>query len=116
MSEFFPKKAEISNISNAQHAVVTFTEDHSFLDNEIVSFRVSKAYGMVEMNNQHAKVLSHADDTITVEIDSNNYTPFSIPGDLTGSTPPFCVPSSSGVDLSQYSPTMILEDAFDNRP
>lgn len=107
---------EVSNITNALNAVVTTTEDHDFVDNEIVSLRVSKAYGMVEINQKTGKVLSHTDDTITLDIDSNNYTAFAIPGDLTGTTPPCCVPSSSGVDLSQYSPTMILEDAFDNRP
>jgi hypothetical protein len=68
------------------------------------------------MNQKAGKVLSHTNDSITVDIDSNNFTAFAIPGDLTGTTPPCCVPSSSGVDLSLYSPTMILEDAFDNRP
>lgn len=107
---------EISNITNAQKAVVTFTDDHDFVDNEIVSLRVSRPYGMVEINQQSGKVLDHDDTTVTLDIDTNNYTAFSIPGDLTGTTPPCCVPSSSGVDLSLYAPTMILEDAFDNRP
>lgn len=116
MSEFYPRMREISDITRAQYAEVTTEEDHDFVDNEIVSFRVSRAYGMVEMNNLQSKVRSHTDDTITVDIDSSNFTAFSIPGDLAGTTPPCVVPSSSGVDLSAYSPTMILEDAFDNRP
>lgn len=106
----------ISGITNALHAVVTCTEQHDFIDNEIVSFRVSRAYGMVEMNNKQAKVLSHDSTTITVDIDSTNFTPFSIPGDLTGTTTPCVVPSSSGVDLSSPIPRTVIEDAFDNRP
>ena len=107
---------EVSNITQAQNAVVTFTDDHDFVNNEIVSLRVSRPYGMVEINQRAGKVMSHTDDTVTLDIDSSNFTAFSIPADLTGTTPPCCVPSSSGVDLGLYSPTMILEDAFDNRP
>lgn len=116
MSQFYPRVRLVEDITNAQHAVVTCTEDHDFIDNEIVSLRVSKDYGMNEINNKHAKVLSYTSDTVTLDIDSTNFTAFSIPGDLTGTTPPCIVPSSSGVDLTEYSPTMILEDAFDNRP
>lgn len=116
MSQFYPRMRLVEDISNAQYAVVTCTEDHDFIDNEIVSLRVSRPYGMVEINNQHAKVLSHTSDTITINVDSSNFTAFAIPGDLTGTTTPCVVPSSSGVDLNAYNPTMILEDAFDNRP
>ena len=116
MSQFFPLMREISNITQAQIAVVTTTEDHFFVPNELVSFRVTPAYGMFEMNNLRGKVISVTSDTLTVDIDSSNFTAFSNPGDLTGTTPPCVVPSSSGVDLNTYSPTMILEDAFDNRP
>lgn len=116
MSQFFPRVREISAITNAQYAVVTFTDDHDFVNHEIVSLRVSRPYGMVEINQKAAKVISTTSDTITVDIDSTNYTAFAIPGDLAGTTPPCCVPSSSGVDLTLPVPTMILEDAFDNRP
>ena len=116
MSQFYPRMREISDITRAPTAVVTFTDDHDFSDSEVVSLRVSRPYGMVEMNQKSSKVMSHTSDSVTLDIDSSNFTAFSIPGDLTGTTPPCCVPSSSGVDLSLYSPTMILEDAFDNRP
>lgn len=116
MSQFYPRMREIEDISNSQYAVVTFTDDHDFVNNEIISLRCSRAYGMVEMNNRRAKVISHTDDTVTIDVDSQNFTAFSIPGDLTGTTPPCAVPSASGVDFSEYVPTMILEDAFDHRP
>lgn len=115
-STFTPKIALISDISNAQNAVITFTDDHTFVDNEIISLRVTKSYGMVEANEKHVKVLSHDATTVTVDMDSLNYTAFSIPGDLSGTTPPCAVPATSGIDFSLYAPTMILDDAFDNRP
>jgi len=116
VSEFYPKLAFIEGITNALQAVVTFTEDCDFIDNEIISLRVSRPYGMVEMNNRQVKVLSHTSDTVTIDVDSTNFTPFSIPGDLHGTTTPCAVPSASGVDLSSPVPRTILEDAFDNLP
>lgn len=110
----YPAFRYITDISNAQNAVITTSEDHDFTDGEIVSFRVTSPYGMDEMNDQQAKVLSHTDDTITVDIDSMNYTAFIYPvAGLT--TPPVVVPSSSGVISRQFNSEMNLEDAFDNR-
>jgi hypothetical protein len=116
MSEFFPQLALITDISNAQNAVVTFSEDHSFLIDEIISFRVSRSYGMVQINNQQAKILSVSDDTATVDIDSSNFTSFSVPGSLLRTTPPCAVPVGSGISSTAGLPRTILEDAFDNRP
>lgn len=107
---------EISDITRAQNAVVTTTEDHNFVVNELVSFRITLPYGMFEMNNHRSKIVSVTSNTLTVDMDSSNFTAFSIPVDLGGTTPPCVVPSSSGVDLRLHNPTMILEDAFDNRP
>ena len=111
---FFPRFRYISDISNDQFAVVTFTDSHDFLVNEIVSFRVSKPYGMVEINEKIAKVLEVEDFTITIDIDTNLFTPFIYP--VSGqNTPPVCVPVSSGVDNSNpYFVFNILDDAFDN--
>lgn len=116
MSQFYPKLAYIQDISREKEAVVTFTANCDFIDNEIISLRVSRAYGMVEMNNLQVKVLSHTSDSVTIDVDSTNFTPFSIPVDLTGTTPPCAVPSASGVDLASPLPRTILEDAFDNIP
>jgi hypothetical protein len=116
MSEYVPRLALIEDISREQYAVVTFTADHTFVLNEIISFRVSQDYGMKEINEKHAKVLGLTSDTVTVDIDSTNYTPFVVPGVLRGTTPPCAVPSTSGVNLNLVVPEMILNDCFDNRP
>lgn len=116
MSTYIPALALISGITNAANAVVTFSAPHTFVNAELISFRVTKAYGMVEMNNQRAQVLSTSTNAVTVNIDSTNYTPFTTPGSLKGTTPPCAVPSSSGVDRTPVVPIMILNDAFDNEP
>ncbi len=116
-NNFYPSLAYIEDITNAQQAIVTFTEDHEFTPGEIVSFRVGQAFGMSEINNVHARVLSVTSDTITVEVDTSTWTPFSLAELNEPSTsPPCCVPSSSGVVPLQETPYVNLEDAFDNRP
>lgn len=113
--QFYPSWKYITDISNAQYATVTMDENHDFTDGEIVGFRVTKPFGMVEINEKHGRVLSHTSDTITVDIDTMDFTPFIYP--VSGSvTPPVCVPSSSGKIPASYPATMNLEDAFDNRP
>ena len=102
----------ISGITNEQFPTVTFTTTHYFVPNEYVSFRVSRAYGMVEINNLRAKVLSIGTYTILIDIDTTFFSVFLYPVS-TGQAPPVCVPVASGIEIS-YNPTVILNDAFDN--
>ena len=115
-STFEPSVVLIENITNEQYATVTFVKNHNFFDNEYISLRVSRDYGMVEINNKRGKVLSHDINNVILDIDTTNYTPFVTPGNIIGTTPPCAVPSSSGVNFNTYVPTMILDDVFDNRP
>lgn len=111
---FVPRFRYITDITNAQYAVITFSEDHDFIDDEIVSFRVSRPFGMIEINNLQSKVLSHTSNTITVDIDTSFWTPFVYPATVPKYTPPVCVPVASGIRENLYISTVILEDCFDN--
>lgn len=82
-NQFIPKYRLINAITNSQYAVVTFTEAHDFVQSEYISFRVSTAYGMIEINNLRGKVLDFDTYTITTDIDSTNFTPFVFPGQVT---------------------------------
>lgn len=113
---FYPSLVQISAISNAQLAVVTFSEDHDFTPGEIVSFRVGRPFGMYEINNKRGKVLYNTDDTITVDIDTSTWNAFTLANlDEPGTSPPICVPSSSSVVPFQENPSVNIQDAFDNR-
>lgn len=117
MPQFYPRIAYISGITNAVQAEVTFTEDHTFTEGEIVSFRVIPPFGMVEINFKRGKVVAMTDNTITVNIDSQTWTPFTYAAFNTlGTTPPTCLPSSSGVVTNSALPQTNLLDTFDNRP
>lgn len=128
-SRFYPRWRYIANISQAAQAVVSFTEKNDFTPGEIVSFRVSSAFGMDEINNVPARVLSVTNSatvsSITIDLDTSGFTAFTFPTSAVaaaGVSPAVCVPSSSGVvpfngsaTIAQQPPGTNLLDAFDNR-
>lgn len=115
-SVFQPQFSIISAITLGQQTVVTFTADCDFTDGEIVSFRVSRESGTFEMNNQQTRVLSHTSNTITVGIDSTNYTPFIFVAQNSLVFPAMVVPIGSGIVPGTNPATINLQDAFDNAP
>lgn len=112
---FVPSLRYISGITKSQLAVVTFTEEHTYSNGEILSFRVSKPYGMVEMNNLQGRVLDHDSLSVTMEIDSLGFTAFIDVGQLVP-VPALCVPVGSGIVPGLFTATVNLEDVFDNLP
>lgn len=128
-SKYYPHWSYIANITKASQAVVYFTSKNDYTVGEIVSFRVPSAYGMDEINNKTARVLSVTNSStvssITIDLDTSGYTTFAFPTSATaaaGVSPAICVPSSSGVvpfngsaTVPQQPPGTNLQDAFDNR-
>lgn len=113
---FYPRYAEINAITNALKPTVTFTADHNFTAGEIVSFRVGKLFVMYEINNKRAKVISITSNAIVIDLDTSTWGVFSISNlNDPGTSPPICVPSSSGVVPFQEVPYVNIEDAFDNQ-
>ena len=115
-NQIYPQKAFINAITSAQNAVVTFTADHDITTGEIVSFRVTKSFGMFQINNEKGIVLSKTDDTITVDIDTADWDAFDYSFvDTAGTTPPLCVPCCSTKVPGSSPPGINIKDAFDNR-
>lgn len=115
-NRIYPQLSYVSGITNAQYAIATFTEDHDFVIGEIVSFNVTPEFGMFEIDQKKGKVLAITSNTITVDIDTTTWNAFDYSSlNQPGTTPPTCVPVSSGTIEGEYVPTVILEDAFDNR-
>lgn len=114
-NRFVPRIAEVVDITQAVNPVVTLASIHDFVIGEILSFRVSKEFGMFEMNNKEAKVLAHDDFTVTIDLETTTFSPFINAGPFV-QNPALAVPSSSGViPGSTFSvPRTTLEDVFDN--
>jgi hypothetical protein len=128
-NRMYPRWKYIANITQAAQGVVYFTEKNDYTPGEIVSFRVSSAFGMEEINNVQARVLSVTNSatvsSITLDLDTSGFTAFSFPTSAVaaaGVSPAVCVPSSSGVvplngsaTIPQQPPGTNLLDTFDNR-
>jgi len=128
-NRMYPRWMYIANITQASQAVVYFTTQNDFTPGEIVSFRVSSDFGMDEINNKQARVLSVTNSatvsSITLDLDTTGFTAFTFPTSAVaaaGVSPAVCVPSSSGVvpfngsaTVPQQPPGTNLLDTFDNR-
>jgi len=128
-NRMYPRWSYIANISQATQAVVHFTAKNDYTPGELLSFRVSSAFGMQEMNNVQARVLSVTNSStvssVTLDWDTSGYTAFAFPTSAVaaaGVSPAVAVPSASGVVPDNGSATVPqipegtnLRDAFDNR-
>lgn len=120
-SFFYPTWSLIQSITQGVQTTVTFTASCTFTPGEIVSFRVNKPQGMTQLNNVPAVVrqvttVTNPNDTILVNIDSRNFTPFTFTAENVGIGPAMAVPSSSGIIPGAIPPQTNLVDAFDNVP
>lgn len=116
MSTYVPQFGFISAIQLGSPTVVTFTAPIDFTVGEIVSFRVSPASGTKELNNQTASVIAITSNTITVPINSTNYTPYVSQPTTSIAFPALVVPAGSGILTGAIPPQTSLFDAFDNIP
>lgn len=72
LTNFIPKRREISAVTNSFRAEVTTTVDHGYEVGQIVRLIVPLAYGM-ELNYVQAKILSIPSlDTFITDIDTTN--------------------------------------------
>ena len=128
-NRMYPRESWIASVSQATQAVVYFTGKNDYTPGENLSFRVPSAYGMRQLNNVTARVLSvtnsATESSVTLDLDTTAYTAFAFPTSATalaGVSPAVAVPSSSGVIPASGSATSPqipvgtnLSDAFDNR-
>lgn len=115
---FTPFLEYITAIIQGQTTTLSFLKNHRFSIGEYVSFRVSKPYGMIQLNNQRGLILSISSNAITVDIDSSNYTPYIYPPEDLNKVifPAVTVPAGSGVIPNSNPSTVNLQDCFDNVP
>jgi len=87
----------ISSITQAFPAVVTTVNNHLYPAGVNVTFLIPIQFGMTQLNNLNVQVIGVTDNTLTINIDTTGFTPFSYPSPLPSAyTPPSVVPNSSG--------------------
>ena len=55
------------------------TNNHTFTVGNTVLFDIPSAFGMRELDQKFANILAVTDDTITTDVNTSNFTPFSVP-------------------------------------
>ena len=79
LTNFIPKRREISAVTSATRAEVTTTEDHGYFLGQFVSLIVPKAYGM-SLSFVQAKILSiPTDTTFVTDVDTSQLLPYVTP-------------------------------------
>jgi len=87
----------IASITQANPMVVTTTQPHDYVIGMMVTFLIPSQFGMVQLNNLNAQVISLTSDTLTINLDSTGFTAFSYPSPLPSAyTPPSVIPNNSG--------------------
>lgn len=104
----------ISSITQAYPMVVTTDEDHGYVAGMMVRFLIPVAFGMVELNAIEAQVLQITNNTLTLNVDSTNFTSFSYPSPLPSAyTNPSVIPNSSGTYLPPLPLPYGNQDSFE---
>lgn len=86
---FSPDRIPISNVTNANPAVVTTTVDHNLTTGQVVRINVPQGWGMTQMNHVQAIITVLSPTTFSLQksqtppsyinIDSTSFFPFTTP-------------------------------------
>lgn len=98
LTNFQPRRREISDVTNALNAVITTTENHGYVEGQTVRLHVAEDYGM-NLDFVQAKILSvDSDTTFTVNTDTSTLLPYATPSTPPGFTQSHVVPMSGPYD------------------
>ena len=87
----------IASITKANPMVLTTVDDHDYVIGIAVRFFIPNQFGMVQLNNLIGQVISLTTNTLTINLDSTNFSVFSYPSPLPSAyTPPSVIPNNSG--------------------
>lgn len=104
----------IESITNAYPMLVTTIDDHHYVAGMRVRFQIPSMFGMVQLNSVEVQVLSVTSNTLTVNLDSSNFTPFAYPSPLPEAyTPPVVIPDASGAYLPPLPLPYGNQDSFE---
>lgn len=111
-AENTPQFRYVIDITNEVEAQVETDGNHGYSDGQIVSFRVTKPFGMFEINNLQTRVTVVSSTVFKTTINTSQWNEFIYPASEDKVTPPTVVPVGSGVVFA-YSNYINIEDAFD---
>lgn len=105
---------QIASITQSNPMVITTNNSHGYIAGMMVRFSIPSAFGMNQLNALSAQVLSVTSNTLTINVNSTNFTPFAYPSPLPGAfTPPTIIPNSSGPYLPPQPLAYANQDSFE---
>jgi len=103
----------IASISNSNPMQLTTTFPHHYALGMNVTFLIPPQFGMTQLNRLIGQVTQLTSTTLTINIDSTNFTAFTYPSPLPSAyTPPSVIPYSSGAVLSPTPLPYGNQDSF----
>lgn len=94
--------------------VVTTVNDHRYVIGMMVRFLIPVQFGMVELNNVTAQVISMTNNSLTINVDSTGFSVFGYPSPLPSAyTSPSIIPNSSGPYLPPLPLPYGNQDSFE---
>jgi hypothetical protein len=119
---YYPTRRYITSITQAASAVIQFSVTHGFQVGQTIRIDVPAAYGMTQINGLlgtitavNTATTAATGNTVTVNINSTNFTAFAFPTNTAGAfTPAQAVPVGEDTASALISNVNILTDATVN--
>jgi hypothetical protein len=104
----------IASITRSFPMVVTTVNNHKYVAGMEVKFLIPQAFGMQQLNNLRGQVIQLTSNTLTIDIDSTNFTSFAYPSPLPSAyTAPTVFADSSGPYLAPLPLPYGNQDSFE---
>lgn len=104
----------IDSITNSNPMVITTSFPHHYVAGLDVRFLIPTMFGMQELNTLNAQILSTTSNTLTINLDSTNFSVFSYPNPLPlAYTNPSVIPNASGPYLPPQPLPYGNQDSFE---
>jgi len=108
-----PRFLYITGISQASQAVVTVSTEHNYVVGELVTFNVPSSFGMSEITGLTGKIVAVTAYTMTVNIDSSNFTAFAFPASTGVPTVQLFATLGPAGQRTQYNPITGIQTGYD---
>ncbi len=104
----------ILSITNSNPCVITTENIHRYPSGVNIRFQIPNGFGMIELNALQAQVISVTDNTLTINLDTSNFSLFSYPSPLPSAyTPATLFADSSGPYLPPLPLPYGNQDSFE---
>lgn len=113
-----PRFLYVTKISKATQAVVTVSEKHQYVVGQKVEFTIPGSFGMVQLNNYYLPsnkppvITAVTDYTMTINVDSTNFTTFAFPASTSSPTAALFATLAPAGQSTQFNPITGVQTGY----